>query len=400
MENDKSTEGSQPAQAPKNAEPQVGDGATASETTQDAKMGPGASNTLANSRTQPETPGMQNAGAHGALERADNPSGQVSDSQKDIKTSTGEGGPDAPKNAPASYGGNFGNSVQDIFDDPDRLENQLSGPARGEFGSHGSGTTQGGYGNQYRADDTYAGHLGTQHASSGGYQGGRAENNTSSLEQEPGTGFTLQPDNSTFGTQPGTPLTGTTVDPQFHNDNASPHGESAGYSADYGHTSLGGAQAPAQPAAAEVGDGQRNQREDYIPSQTDSDRDGLAFDAQPVGTAQRQAADNGGRDEPGPAGAPETPAPGPDPASRTGYTDTKGQQSYTGNSSQGVGSRGGSYNDPNDNQAGTDTDKPSQESYGRAADNQAPVPPKPADDSDYGAAPRRNAGRDNDEARS
>ncbi|UOQ74156.1 hypothetical protein [Hymenobacter cellulosilyticus] len=118
---------------------------------------------------------------------------------------------EAPK---ADWGGQFGNSVEPIYRDDDRRENQLASPGRGEFGPQGSGGTQGGYGNQYRADDVYGGQLGSQPVNTGGYQGGRPENNTGTDE--------YNPQGSTFGHEPATPLAGTTVDPHYRNDNASP----------------------------------------------------------------------------------------------------------------------------------------------------------------------------------
>ncbi|UOQ54895.1 hypothetical protein [Hymenobacter cellulosivorans] len=292
---------------------------------------------------------------------------------------------EAPK---ADWGGQFGNSVEPIYRDADRLENQQASPGRGEFGPQGTGGTQGGYGNQYRADDVYGGQLGTQPVSSGGYTGGRPENNTGTDE--------YNPQGSTFGHEPATPLAGTTVDPHYRNDNASPTAPNSGFSEDYGHSSLvGGA-----TNGHEVGNGrERNQSADYdyIPSQHDKrdEQQGTTYNPQP--TVHGRTGELNGANEPGPNQEAATPT-GSD--SRTGYTRPDGEASYQGNSAEGIGSKGGSYNDPNDssNPAAADGGAVQQE-YSRDAQNDAPVPPHD-NGSDYGTMPRRNAGRDNDADRS
>ncbi|MCB2379854.1 hypothetical protein LGH70_19815 [Hymenobacter sp. BT635] len=292
---------------------------------------------------------------------------------------------EAPK---ADWGGQFGNSVQPIYHDNDRRENQLSSPGRGEFGAQGPGGTQGGYGNQYRADDVYGAQLGSQPVSSGGYVGGRPENNTGTDE--------YNPQGSTFGHEPATPLAGTTVDPHYRNDNASPQAPDSGFSADYGHSSLAGGQG----SGHDGGNGeQRNQSADYdyIPSQNDKrdEQPGTTYNPQP--TVHGRTGELSGANEPGPNQEAATPT-GSD--SRTGYTRTEGEASYQGNSGEGIGSKGGSYNDPNTpmNPA-ADASSPTKDDYSRDVQNDAPVPPHD-NGTDYGTMPRRNAGRDNDADRS
>ncbi|TGE14221.1 hypothetical protein [Hymenobacter elongatus] len=287
----------------------------------------------------------------------------------------------------ASYGGNFGNSVQDIFHDADRRDNQLSNPGRGEFGAQGPGGTQGGYGNQFRADDVYGSQPGVQPVSSGGYAGGRPGNNTGTDE--------YNPQGSAFGHDPATPLAGTTIDPLYQNDNASPKGPDSGFSEDYGRSSLPGSTANASDGTSH----QRNQSEDYIPTQNAHDNQGgVAYSPQP--TEQGRTGELNGSNELGPNQEPATPTSAGS-ESRTGYTRNEGETSYVGNSSEGIGSKGGSYNDPNTpmNPAAGAT-SPTRDDYSRDAQDEAPAPPHNDDDSDYGSAPRRNAGRDNDSDRS
>ncbi|MCB2409715.1 hypothetical protein [Hymenobacter lucidus] len=286
----------------------------------------------------------------------------------------------------ADWGGNFGNSVQNIYHDADRLENQLASPGRGEFGPQGTGGTHGGHGNQYRADDVYGAQLGTQPVSSGGYIGGRSENNTGTDE--------YNPQGSSFGHEPATPLAGTTVDPQYRNDNASPKAPDSGFSDDYGHSSLVGSNASTSAAPGP----ERNQSPgyDYIPSQGNARDEQLGTTYNPQPTVHGRTGELNGLNEPGPNQEPAT-ANGSD--FRTGYTRTEGEASYQGNSGEGIGSKGGSYNDPNTPMNPTaGANSPTKDDYSRDAQNNAPVPPH-EDGADY-SAPRRNAGRDNDADRS
>ncbi|MBC6606465.1 hypothetical protein H8B13_06520 [Hymenobacter sp. BT188] len=358
---------------------------------QNAKLDPEAGNPLANSRTQPETPGMTGHSSAGAPLPKTAPAAAAN--PEDINEQPAIALPNPYidlANDPTievPYGGNFGNSTQPIFHDEDRLENQLSGPGRGEFGPQDAGSTQGGYGDQYRADEVYGGKLGVQQATRGGYEGGKPENNTApTAAQYSSAPQPDRPEGSTFGTEPGTPLSGTTVDSYYENDNDSPR-SGTGYSEDYGRTSIGGG---TSTAGANLPPNQRNQTENYRPSQEGHDSDGLAY--QPVTTAPRTT-ELGGRDEPGPTGEPESPTTSAGSASRTGYVESDGERSESGDAAEGIGSRGGSYNDVNANK---NTGGASAEETIRAEDNEAPVPPRANETSDYGTTPRRNAGRDND----
>ncbi|SMB96809.1 hypothetical protein SAMN00120144_3010 [Hymenobacter roseosalivarius DSM 11622] len=361
---------------------------------QNTKLDPEAGNPLANSSTQPETPGMTGHSSTGASLPKTAPAAAASPENIDDRPALATPYIDLASNPTIEvpYGGNFGNSTQPVFHDDDRRENQLSGPGRGEFGAQDAGSTQGGYGDQYRADEVYGGKLGTQQTTRGGYAGGKPENNTAPTDaQYSSAPLPDHAEGSTFGTEPGTPRSATTVDSHYQNDNDSPR-SGTGFSEDYGRTSLGGgAGSASSTAGANLPPNQRNQTEDYRPSQDGHDSDGLAF--RPVATEPRTT-ELGGRDEPGPAGEPDTADTGS--ASRTGYVESDGERSQSGDAAEGIGSRGGSYNDVNANK---NTGGASAEESSRAEDNQAPVPPRTADNSDYGTMPRRNAGRDNDPER-
>ncbi|MCC2547270.1 hypothetical protein LJY25_12510 [Hymenobacter sp. BT175] len=285
-----------------------------------------------------------------------------------------------------SYGGNMSNSTQGSYRDSDRIENQLSSPGRGEFGPQGPGSTQGGYGDQFRGDETYNGELGRQGATRGGYDGGHPINNTGSEEQDP--------QGSTFGHQPGSPQAGTTVDPHYRNDNASPQAPSSGFSEDYGRTSLGGA-AGARPAADKAGEPVRNQTEDYIPAQPDGSglNPGVSYTPEPTRHGSGEGLNGlneAGRPATGPAADRQEAA-----GSRTGYTKSAGEASFQGSETAGVGSRGGSYNDPVDTMnPAAGAASPTKDDYRRDRQDQtAQQTPKQDDDADYGPAPRRAADR-------
>lgn len=361
-----------------------------------AKLNSDGTNSLANSRVQPETPGMTgHSAAPTDAEPKTAPPAAASPEKINEGPPMDTSSPQENSSAATQFGGNFGNSTQPIFNDDDRSENQLSGPARGEFGAQDAGTTQGGYGNQYRADEMYGGVLGHQRTSSGGYAGGRPENNTApSAAQYSSARQPEHPEGSAFGTEPGTPHTGTTVDSHYENDNDSPR-VGKGFSEDYGRTSVGGG-ASSSTAGAHLPPDQRNQTndEDYRPSQDGHDDGGLAF--QPAPTGQERNAELGGSDEPGPGGELEPSAADGGSASRSGYVESDGERSHGGDTSEGIGSRGGSYNDANANK---NTGGATPEETSRAEDNQAPVPPHEGENSDYGSAPQRNAGRDNDASR-
>ncbi|HEX8427806.1 hypothetical protein [Hymenobacter sp.] len=234
------------------------------------------------------------------------------------------------------------NSITEAYDDEDRTENQQASPGRGEFGPHGQGHTQGGYGNQYRADEVYGGQLNPAAPTRGSYDGGKPENNTGSETSTPSNRST-----SAFGTQPSTPPAGSTVSPDYANDNDAPQ-QTGGYSEDYGRSSLVGSAATGNAGANLTG--QRNQEESYIPA------DSKEAAATPGGF---QAIPAPVPNQPAVAGANEhtksAPAREAD-ESRTGYVRTDGEQSEQGSTSTGIGSRGGSYNDP----TGPKSDAPGQ----------------------------------------
>ncbi|MBC8085513.1 MAG: hypothetical protein H7Z21_20125 [Hymenobacter sp.] len=228
-------------------------------------------------------------------------------------------------------GSGASNSLTAAFADEDRTENQQAGPGRGEFGPHADGHTQGGYGNQNRGDEVYGGQVTPAPVSRGGYEGGKPENNTGSATSTPANQGT-----STFGTETGIPPAGSSVAPDYGNDNNAPQRTGGGYSEDYGHSSLVGAGSAGSGTTS-----QRNQTEDYRPADTDEAA------ATPGGFQARPAPVPG---QPAVAGANEHTKPAPAreaDESRTGYTRTDGEQSEQGDTATGLGSRGGSYNDPN-----------------------------------------------------
>jgi hypothetical protein len=245
-------------------------------------------------------------------------------------------------------------STQASYQDPDHLENQESGAARGEFGAHGhQGHTHGGYGNQARIltdpikeDDQPQ----TGSAAPDGYQA-----RTGNGDQGQGMGGS--------GSQ--------------QNDNGSGPGLGQGFSADYGNTS-GGSPTPheaAQPAAGTA----RNQSED-----DHSSRGGYDNQGHPDDDAPRQPDVQASEEAPGENGR---------------------ANSYSGSISEGHGSQGGSYNDEYDSaddksQSGSpargDYDSQDQShNYGQGS--RAQNRPANSDDPDYGAAPHRNSGRDDEQ---
>lgn len=231
-------------------------------------------------------------------------------------------------------GSDASNSTTDAFADEDRAENQQAGPDRGEFGAHGPGHTQGGFGNQFRGDEVYGGQVVPADATRGGYAGGTPENNTGSADSTPSNRST-----SAFGTQSGAPAEGSAVAPDYGNDNNAPQHTGGGYSEDYGRSSLagiGGSNAGANLT------GQRNQQEDsYLPA--DSKEEAAApggFQADPAPVPNQPAV--AGANEQGDT----TQARDADEA-RTGYVHNQGEHSEQGNTGAGLGSKGGSYNDPN-----------------------------------------------------
>ena len=320
----------------------------------------------------------------------------------------------------ATYGGNFGNSTQGSYRDEDRRENQDSDPNRGEFGAQNpTGTTHGGFGNQNRvvdyepnhtAEDQYYGGAGRPGVQDNAYRSydGRDERADPRTDYGFERGSAPAPNASGAG-EGGTAQRGSLGSPAGDNrnqpdradaasahqvDNGSAKGPDSGYAADYGRTSLGnpGATSTAAPAPEH-----RNQTEDYLPTPSGTDNQGrpTAAPAASDPRSQQPASSEGygdrGRQQP--QNAPDYQTGG----ERNGYV-----QANNGNSQQGVGSRGGSYNDQYDDSkpnssAGTPADgsqrsEDRRQNYGEAAreENRSS---SDENNADHGA-PRRNAGRD------
>jgi len=355
-----------------------------------------------------------------------------------------EASPAAVTGIPASpqqpnvYGGNFGNDVQGSFQDPNRASNQQADPNRGEFGTQGNlGGTHGGFGNQYREVNTAAEHPaaeateekyygqgasepGLQHNAYRAYDGRdqRPAQQGHAVHDTPAPP-TMSFDNNVADQQ--TDGRGNTQDNRnlpsksgevaaFQNDNGSPTVGTA-YAADYGHTSGVGLPADATDNHAGTGTAGRNQQEDDRSSRGGYDNQGSqggrSHDQQPGGNAPA------GQDAPAPVDAPNAPqTPGygygheRSEAAQPGNPDTGDSRngfgaggSKEGNSSQGYGSKGGSYDDQNPGARGPEYDNFTQQdkaqNYGQ--ENRADFRPEGGDkptEGDYGAAPRRNAGRD------
>lgn len=314
----------------------------------------------------------------------------------------GEGQPQENKEAnPAdlvpegSYGGNFSNSTQGSYNDQDRRENQDSDPNRGEFGAQDlGGTTHGGFGNQNRLADYEPNNTAEDKYYGGPGRPGEQDNAYRSYD-----GRDARPDSRTeYGFEPGT-ATGQAAggNPRL-NDNGSPKGPDSGYAADYGHTSLrtGSTATPRDGNTPEVD--QRNQTEDYLPVQSGTDTQGR-HDSGTYSTNQPEMANQRGQGY-GDRGR-DQPNSTPDNRTgdeRNGYTQPAANK---GDAAQGVGSRGGSYNDAyDDSKAGSTTVSPAQgeqraedkaQNYGATARQEN----RTGDDNaaDHGA-PQRNAGRD------
>ena len=282
------------------------------------------------------------------------------------------------------YGGNFSDSTQGSYRDQNRRDNQDSDPNRGEFGAQDlGGTTHGGFGNQNRigdyeprdsAEDQYYGGAGAPGFQDNAYRAyeGRDERPDSRTEY----GFEV-------GTAP-TPDLSAPAANSNQNDNGAVPGPDSGYANDYGHTSLRDetGNATARPEA-----GQRNQTEDYLPTQGDTDAASRQPDAQVDQNTNLAGT-------PGPRSADaEEPAPN----ERTGYVQAPG-----GDTAQGMGSRGGSYNDAyDDSRPGSTIGSPAKgdqrredmaQNYGAAAREENRVTDE-ENDVDHGA-PQRNAGRE------
>lgn len=331
-----------------------------------------------------------------------------------------------------NYGGNFSNSTQGSYRDEDRRENQDSDPNRGEFGAQNlSGTTHGGFGNQNRladyeprnsAEDQYyggAGRPGPQdnayrsydgrdarpdNRTEYGFEAGSAVANTSGQAAERGQvqGAAYQGPNADNRNQ----LDRTDTNSAYQNDNGSTQGPDRGYADDYGQTSLRGAAAPSGAQANPAETGQRNQAEDYLPIQGGFDKQGRREENHPgYSTNTPEMADQRGQRPASSMGygdrGREEPRRTPDFSTgddRNGYVQGNG-----GDTSQGMGSKGGSYNDAyDDSKPGSNAGSPAQgsertedraQNYGQAAREENRSSTGDDNEADHGA-PRRNAGRD------
>ncbi|MDB5235106.1 MAG: hypothetical protein JWR44_2099 [Hymenobacter sp.] len=333
-----------------------------------------------------------------------------------------------------TYGGNFSNSTQNVYHDQNRRDNQDSDPSRGEFGvQNQNGATHGGYGNQNRladyeprgsAEDQYYGGPGAPgpqdnayRAYDGrderpdtrtdyGFEAGANPTNTSGQSADAGQvqGQRFEGPNGDNRNQPDR----TDANSARQVDNGSAKGPDSGYAADYGHTSLRGIASTGTQtgaAAATTNPGQRNQTEDYLPAQAGTDKQGRQETHTGYSTNDPEMADQR-------AGRPasslgygdrgrEEPRQTPD--FRTGDDRNGYVQGENGDSAQGMGSRGGSYNDAyDDSEPGSKAGSPAKgderaedrsQNYGEAAREENRSGKGDDNDADHGA-PRRNAGRD------
>ena len=400
---------------------------------------------LGNTATQHTAPGAGVGQPGGAPNQAGSAgqaaTGVSSESLAASETSPGQGAIDAdgeaqenkevdpatvdPANiAPAAtYGGNFSNSTQDSYQDQQRRDNQDSDPNRGEFGVESqAGTTHGGFGNQNRvadyeprnsAEDQYYGGPGAPGVQANAYRAYDGQNARPDARTEygfergtapaPGGGGPAKNAAAQRG-ELGSPAGDNRNQPDRADaasahqvDNGSRQGPDSGFAADYGRTSLPGS-SPGRTSAEPVAE-HRNQTEDYLPTPSDTDSQGRA-------TAPAAATDARGTQPAGSEGygdrGRQAPAEVPDyqtGSERSGYTQA---QASNGDTSQGVGSRGGSYNDTYDDSkpgskvgspaAGDERREDRDVNYGAAARQENRASDE-ENEADHGA-PRRNDGRD------
>ncbi|WP_188810335.1 hypothetical protein [Hymenobacter cavernae] len=407
---------------------QVTDGASADSISMRAKMGPDATNTLANNPTQRETPAMSGAPRP---DQAATSSESLADSETSVGQGSigGEGGqqenkevvpgsvqPGAgesqeqqerkqhPDSEPGNrYGGNFGNSVQGIYQDHDREENQLSGASRGEFGTHAHGNTHGGYGNQFRDTNTQGQYDLSDGPQANSYRSYSGRDDTFRPEQrQPGYAAYGQDNLPYEQLQPGSQADG--EGSTYLNDNGSGYGRGQGYSADYGTSSLTDSNMGTNFNANPTGPRQRNQSEDQNSSRGGYDNQ----DYTQGGNGQRKnrdeqeqsydQAENSDTNSRGTYQQPSARDRQEDKMNRSGSGDGKGD--YSGKSTDGFGSQGGSYDDeyassdPNNTQGapvrGDYDNADKAQNYG--ADKRPEY--RSDDKADYGSMPRRDKGRD------
>ncbi|GEM_PF-2633683 len=413
------------------------------------KMGPNVKNTNANNPLQPATPVIDPANiANSATGNLAPPSSQeLFDSEMDAgQGAVEEGGEQENKEAnpadvaaapapptdstqPNTYGGNFGNSVQASFQDHDRASNQRSDATRGEFGQqeYNHGATHGGYGNQYRETNFAAEHNAAAEATEEKYYGqGAAQPGPQHNAYRAYDGRDLDPAQQGHAVRDTPPVAvrqpGNTTaseaapassgDPEdnrnrpgradevaaFQNDNGSAT-TGGGYAADYGHTS--GVGLPADTP------------DNYRPSAPGSQNEQPGQSSTRGGYDSKSRTATPGQGAPAPVDAPdalqnpgygyghersEQPQPGnPNTGnSRNGFGPAGPKE---GNASQGHGSQGGSYDDENPGAHGPEYDnftkQEKAQNYGQEKrDDFRPADGDQPNDGDYGAAPRRNAGRD------
>ncbi|GAA4508147.1 hypothetical protein GCM10023172_39810 [Hymenobacter ginsengisoli] len=339
---------------------------------------------------------------------------------------------------PNTYGGNFGNDVQGSFQDADRAGNQQANANRGEFGEQGTlGATHGGFGNQYREFDTAAERPSAEATEEKYYGQGASEpglqhnayrtydgRDQRPEEQGHAVRDTPAPHQLSFGDNVADRQTdgrGNTQDNRnlpsksgeaaaFQNDNGAPTVGPA-YAADYGHTSGVGLPSGTPSHHLAMGPNGHGEVEDQRSSRGGYDNQGSqggrSRDQQPGGNAP------GGQQAPAPVDAPNAPI-----SEGYGYGHERSEQaqpgnpntgdsrngfgasgSKEGNSSQGYGSKGGSYDDQNPGARGPEYDnftkQDKAQNYGQ--ENRLDFRPEDGDkpvDGDYGPEPRRNAGRD------
>ncbi|MEJ7658731.1 MAG: hypothetical protein WKG07_03460 [Hymenobacter sp.] len=235
-------------------------------------------------------------------------------------------------NQPNTYGGNFGNDVQDVLNDPARASNQRADANRGELGVQGTlGGTHGGFGNQYREFDTAAERPAAEATEEKYYGQGaqkpglqdnayRAYDGRDERPSQQGHAVrdTPPPPTMNFGdniadrqtdgrgnTQDNRNLPGKTGPAAaFQNDNGAPTVGDA-YAPDYGHTSGVGLPPGTPDNHVSGGPGGRNQSEDQHSSRGGYDNQGSqggrSHDQQPGGPAPA------GQGAPAPVNAPDAP---------------------------------------------------------------------------------------------
>jgi hypothetical protein len=322
---------------------------------------------------------------------------------------------------------NFNKSTRDVYNDQSHNDNQASSADRGEFGVQGAlGTTHGGFGNQFREGVTEHGGLDRKYYGEGvvrpdsgdvnayrNYDGHDERPDVQASPIEEAAVVDTPPARPVFAHQP-TDGRGNEFDNRnlpdradaaaaHQNDNGSVETVGAGYAPDYGHTSgVGLPRGTSQPLETPPAAG-RNQSEDQRSSRGGYDNQGSAG-----GEHRESAGQPGTGSAPAPSG-PDTPhatqgegygyghqrSEQPKPADihtgadRQGSTPGTQLATHGSDTTQGYGSKGGSYDDKNPGA------RPDADQQAHPADTTAS---KTDSDTDYGSAPRRNAGRDDEQA--